>query len=161
MSDSLNVDFLHCILGIVDLQVFQNGTIQENGECDKLINSCCMKTLILCPIHFFPLIYPSLSTICYDILPTSILGVLVFEFGSPTDLILQERFPIWAMNDRIGNTHLNLLDLITLTTLGAINKLRHTNFMIFLSLPRPCDRWSHFWDPPIPSVTSHVLQFIK
>ena len=28
--------------------------------------------------------------------------------------------------------------------LGAIHKLRHTNFMIFLPLPRPCHRWSHF-----------------
>ena len=28
--------------------------------------------------------------------------------------------------------------------LGAIHKLRHTNFVIFLSLPRPCHRWSHF-----------------
>ena len=31
---------------------------------------------------------------------------------------------------------------------GAIHKLLHTNFMIFLPLPRPCHRWSHFWDPP-------------
>ena len=28
--------------------------------------------------------------------------------------------------------------------LGAIHKLRHMNFMIFLRLPRPCHRWSYF-----------------
>ena len=28
----------------------------------------------------------------------------------------------------------------------------------FYSSP-PCHRWSHFWDPPPPSVSSHILQF--
>ena len=31
--------------------------------------------------------------------------------------------------------------------LGAIHKLRH-EFHDFLPIPRPCHRWSHFWDPP-------------
>ena len=34
----------------------------------------------------------------------------------------------------------------SIMTLGAIHKLRHTKFMIFW--PRPCHRWSHFWDTP-------------
>ena len=38
-------------------------------------------------------------------------------------------------------------------SLGAIQKLRHTNLMIFLPLPLPCQRWSYFWD------TLHVTYF--
>ena len=29
----------------------------------------------------------------------------------------------------------------------------------FDPLPRLCHRWSHFWDPPLPSMKSNILQF--
>ena len=41
---------------------------------------------------------------------------------------------------------------IRLYNLGAIHKLRHTSFMVFLTLPRPWYRWSHFWDRPPPTL---------
>ena len=50
----------------------------------------------------------------------------------------------------------NLLELWV--TFGAIHKLHHMNFMIFLPLPHPCHRWSEFWDLA-PNVTSYILQF--
>ena len=37
---------------------------------------------------------------------------------------------------------------IEMCCLGAIHKLRHMNFMIFLPLPHRCHRWSHFLDSP-------------
>ena len=43
--------------------------------------------------------------------------------------------------------------------LGAIHKLRHTNFMIFLPLPILVTG-GHVSETPLPSVTSHILQFL-
>ena len=46
----------------------------------------------------------------------------------------------------------------TFAKIGAINKLRHTNFTIFL--PPPLSQVVTFLRPPTPpSVTSHILQF--
>ena len=44
--------------------------------------------------------------------------------------------------------HAACLYFINLLCLGAIHKLHHTNFMIFLTPPPPCHRWPCFWDPP-------------
>ena len=65
---------------------------------------------------------------------------------------------VWIMRIRILIAKCEfLLSSVTIQCLGAIHKLRDTKFMIFYPSP-PCHRWSHFWDP-LPSVTSHILQF--
>ena len=56
--------------------------------------------------------------------------------------------------------HLSDLNLNQCTLLGAIHKLHHTNFMIFLPFPRPCQSGhSSEIPPPPPSVTSHIYNF--
>ena len=48
--------------------------------------------------------------------------------------------------------------IISLSPLGAIHKLRHTNFMISLP-PPPLVTGGHISETPPPSVTSYIMQF--
>ena len=50
------------------------------------------------------------------------------------------------------------IHLKSVNHLGAIHKLRHMNFMIFLHLS-PLVTGGHISEIPPPSVSSHILQF--